>query len=140
MTGLQQIYRDGLALLDARAQKKGKDDFISLSRTQQQGVLGDLSDGDVQTFVGAAMANTLEAMYGPPEYGGNQGLAGWSYTNWPGDVQPQGSTDAEVSEAGPHALLLDLATALGLIDQLLPSLAGRRAPRTALWTNIKGIG
>ena len=37
-------------------------------------------------------------MYGAPEYGGNQNLAGWQSIELEGDVQPRGYTDAEVSE------------------------------------------
>ncbi len=37
-------------------------------------------------------------MYGAPEYGGNQGLVGWSYIGFLGDVQPRGYSDEEVSQ------------------------------------------
>jgi hypothetical protein len=40
-------------------------------------------------------------MYGPPEYGGNRGLVGWTLTGWPGDVQPRGYTPKQVSSAPP---------------------------------------
>src|SRR5438093_991936 len=83
-------------------------------------------------------AFTFEAMYGPPEYGGNRDLVGWSYTRWPGDLQPRGSTDAEVSAAGPDtgsitgALLDDL-------QRFLPALSGQRASRTQFWLGRSGI-
>jgi hypothetical protein len=98
--GLQQIYREGLQHLDQRSQARFGVDFISASSMQQDLLLADLTDGATQEFVGAALANTLDAMYGAPEYGGNHGLAGWTYTRWPGDVQPRGFPDAAVSEAG----------------------------------------
>ncbi len=103
--GLQDVYRRGLAHLDERAQARLGSDFVGASSVQQDLLLADLTDGDTQSFVGAALANTLEAMYGAPEYGGNQGLAGWSYTNWPGDTQPRGFTDAQVSEPGDAPLI-----------------------------------
>jgi Gluconate 2-dehydrogenase subunit 3 len=96
--GLQQIYRDGLAHLDARARALIIfPDFVSLPGPFQLVILADLTDAAVQTFLGAALANTLEAMYGVPEYGGNRNLVGWTTTGWPGDVQPRGYTAAEVS-------------------------------------------
>ena len=95
MVGLQQIYREGLAHLDARAGGS----FARASAAARDAILGDAADARVQDFRGTALANTLEAMYGPPEYGGNRGLAGWRFTGWPGDVQPRGYTPGEVSSA-----------------------------------------
>src|SRR5205807_7449295 len=78
--GLQEIYREGLAHLDARAAGQ----FALLPGPAQDAILSDQSDDQVQELVGAAFSNTLEAMYGAPEYGGNRGLAGWSDTHRPG--------------------------------------------------------
>jgi Gluconate 2-dehydrogenase subunit 3 len=94
--GLQQIYREGLAHLDERA----GGDFAALPAPAQDAILGDLSDDAVQELVGVAFSDTLDFMYGPPEYGGNRGLAGWAYTRWDGDTQPRGHTDAEVTQPG----------------------------------------
>jgi hypothetical protein len=49
-----------------------------------------------------AFEHTLEGTYGAPEYGGNRTRAGWSYTRWPGDHQPQAYTRAEISEPDPE--------------------------------------
>jgi hypothetical protein len=95
--GLQQIYREGLAHLDERA----GGDFKLLPGPVQDLLLSDPSDAQVQELVGTALANTIEAMYGPPEYGGNHGLAGWRYTHWPGDRQPRGFSRREVTEPDP---------------------------------------
>lgn len=94
--GLQQIYREGLAHLNARA----GDNFAALSSAAQEALMRDTSDGQVQELVHTALEHTLDAMYGPPEYGGNHKLVGWSYTRWPGDREPRGFTDREVSEPG----------------------------------------
>jgi hypothetical protein len=64
----------------------------------QLALLSNPLDEELQPFVGTALANTLEVMYGPPEYGGNHDLAGWRPLGWPGDAQPRGFTPAEVSE------------------------------------------
>ena len=131
VTGLQEIYRNGLAHLDARAQKRFGTDFVGAPAPAQDLLLADLTDGDTQTFVGAALANTLEAMYGPPEYGGNRGLAGWIYTQWPGDVQPRGFTDAEVGTPGSGALIG--ASAIPVVEQLLGALAQPGLAPNATW-------
>src|SRR5207244_3064472 len=88
--------------------------------------------GPFSDRAGATLANTLEAMYGPPEYGGNQGLVGWGYTRWPGDLQPRGSTDAEVSQPGPDTGSITGAM-LDDLQRFLPALTGQRASRTQFW-------
>ena len=94
--GLQEIYREGLAHLDERAGGS----FAALPAPAQDALLADQADAQLQELVSTALAHTLEAMYGPPEYGGNRGLVGWHYTNWPGDRQPRGFSRREVSEPG----------------------------------------
>jgi gluconate 2-dehydrogenase subunit 3-like protein len=114
--GLQQVYRDGLAHLYARAGGAG---FAALPWPAQLAVLQDQSDGQVQELVGAALANTLEAMYGPPEYGGNRRLAGWVTVAWQGDVQPRGYTAAQVSTVDPGAVRITAAEAEALLRRYL---------------------
>jgi len=101
VTGLQEIYRTGLARVNQRARALGARDFASLAPALQDVVLNDPADADVQTFSGTALANTLEFMYGPPEYGGNRNLSGWRSIGWPGDAQPRGFTARQVSEPDP---------------------------------------
>jgi len=133
VVGLQQVYRDGLAHLDERA----GGDFASLPGPAQDLLLADLTDDQTQTFLGAALANCFEAMYGPPEYGGNRKLVGWKNTDWPGDVQPRGFTPAEIEAPGegPH---LDLKMARAF-EKFLPALVGRAAPRDAWWLARAGF-
>jgi hypothetical protein len=136
--GLQQIYREGLAHLDERAPGG---DFAALPAPAQDLILSDQSDAAVQELVGAAFSNTLEAMYGPPEYGGNRGLAGWTYTGWDGDRQPAGFTDAEVSGPGTGvAARARLSpSALRGLDRFLPALHGAPAHRDRAWLARKGL-
>jgi hypothetical protein len=138
VTGLQEIYRSGLAHLDERSQQAFGVDFKDAPGPAQDLLLSDQTDGDLQTFVGAALANTLEAMYGPPEYGGNQSLVGWGYTRWPGDLQPRGSTDAEVSQPGPDTGSITGAM-LDDLQRFLPALTGQRASRTQFWLGRSGM-
>jgi hypothetical protein len=94
-TGWQAIYRDGLARLDDLAVEQGAADFAALTVAQRDSVLR-RGDAVVDDLVDIAFPHTLSAMYGAPEYGGNQGLAGWGFTAFDGDVQPRGYSDRQV--------------------------------------------
>jgi hypothetical protein len=134
--GLQEIYREGLALLDTRAQNAAGVSYAQASTTVQDQILANQQDGAVQSFVGAALGNTLEAMYGPPEYGGNRNLVGWTSNDWPGDQQPRGSTHAQVTRPDAGSAAPD-----AVIDvRALGGLAGRPAPREAWWLGRRRIG
>ncbi|MEY2398382.1 MAG: gluconate 2-dehydrogenase gamma chain [Actinomycetota bacterium] len=131
--GLQQIYRDGLAYLDAHAGPTG---FAALPAPAQIVILENQADATTQELVGVALANAIDAMYGPPEYGGNRNLVGWTTTNWRGDVQPRGYTDAEVSGPDPTAggaAPASTATARATFDRFLPAAVGTHTPRALWW-------
>ena len=89
-------------------------------------------------FIGLALGQTLEAMYGAPEYGGNQGLAGWANIGFDGDVQPQGYTPTQVSQPDPGAPPL-AATHAGLLHQVAPQLAGVATPRDKQLMKVSAI-
>lgn len=108
--GLQAIYREGLAQLDARARELGQGDFAAAPAPIQDQIIGDDSDPLVAELVDVAFLDTLDAMYGPPEYGGNCDLQGWGFTAFDGDVQPRGYTAEQVVNADEP----------GLFDSLLP--------------------
>jgi Gluconate 2-dehydrogenase subunit 3 len=131
--GLQQIYHDGLKHLDDKA----GGDFAALPGPVQDALLLDQSDSDVQDFLGVAFEHCMEFMYGAPEYGGNQGLAGWLYTDWPGDTQPRGFTPQQVSERDgePGTNAPDAS----LLETLMPYAAGQRAPRDKWWLRRRGL-
>jgi hypothetical protein len=137
VTGLQQIYRRGLKHLDERSRASYALDFSAAPAPAQDAILSDQSDDRTQEFVGAALANTLEAMYGPPEYGGNRKLAGWTPNRWEGDVQPRGFQARRVSspDAGPK---LGAAAAAGFAE-LAPALWGAPASRSAPWLARPGL-
>jgi hypothetical protein len=134
--GLQQVYREGLAHLDERSPGG---DFAALPAPARDLILSDQSDSAVQELVGAAFANTLESMYGAPEYGGNRGLVGWRYTAWDGDRQPAGFTDAEVSGPGGGGTPALSRAALRGLDRFLPALHGAGAPRERTWLARRGL-
>lgn len=82
--GWQQEYRDGIAALGA--------DFVTLLAEEQ-----DMRLDAVPDFRQLLYRHACEGAYGAPEYGGNRDLAGWQAIGFPGDVQPRGYTDEEVS-------------------------------------------
>jgi hypothetical protein len=121
VTGLQEIYRSGLAHLDQRSRASYAVDFAAAPAPAQDAILSDQSDARTQELVGTALANTLEAMYGPPEYGGNRRLVGWSSTRWEGDRQPAGFAPARVSspDAGPKLGPAAAAAVAGLAPRIV---------------------
>jgi hypothetical protein len=125
--GLQQIYREDLGHLDARAGGAG---FAAAPWGAQLAILQDQSDNQVQEIVTTALGNVLEAMYGPPEYGANKGLVGWTPVQWKGDAQPRGFTPSEVSslDAGATPLAVPPAVAGSVLERYLPN-AHRAARR-----------
>jgi hypothetical protein len=84
VTGWQQEYRDGIAALGP--------DFAALAADDQDARLD-----TVPEFKQLLYGHACEGAYGPPEYGGNRDLAGWEAIGFPGDVQPRGYTDEEVT-------------------------------------------
>jgi hypothetical protein len=79
--GWQEVYREGIAALDAGPDPNGLD-------LDAQPELKQL-----------LFEHACEATYGAPEYGGNRDLAGWRMIGYAGDVQPRGWSDAEVTGA-----------------------------------------
>jgi hypothetical protein len=82
--GYQEVYRDGIAALGA--------DFLDLDKGAR-----------LERFKPQRELRTLfyehacEGAYAAPEYGGNRSGAGWQAIQFPGDAQPRGYTDDEVS-------------------------------------------
>ncbi len=83
--GWQEIYRDGIAALGA--------DFAECSPDEQNRRLR----ANAQ-FRAVLYQHACEGAYGAPEYGGNPDVAGWRAIDFPGDSQPRGYTDDEVSQ------------------------------------------
>jgi hypothetical protein len=83
--GLQQRYREGISGLGA--------DFADVTVEEQDARLSAKKE-----FRDLLYGHACEGMYGPPEYGGNRGLVGWSNIGFAGDVQPRGYSDEEVSQ------------------------------------------
>jgi hypothetical protein len=82
--GWQQIYREGIAVLGA--------DFTEVDSAEQDRRLR--GHRELRRLL---YEHACEGAYGSPEYGGNRDLAGWHAIEFPGDSQPRGYTDDEVS-------------------------------------------
>jgi hypothetical protein len=121
---LAKRFSDGLALLDRRCRKEYGAAFADAS-TRDQDALLDAPDDELGAFVELALMLTLEVMYGPPQYGGNEREVNWKSLDWPGFTQPRGFTAAEVSE--PDAGATASGEALSELRSGLPEDAGWRS-------------
>lgn len=83
--GWQEIYAAGLDALGP--------DFDGVDAEERRQRL----DAAPEEFRELLYLHACEGCYGAPEYGGNRDGLGWSVIQWPGDTQPRGWTDAEVS-------------------------------------------
>jgi hypothetical protein len=142
VVGLQEIYRTGLARLDALARRRGAASFAAAPVGVQDAVLAAGGEPLVSRLVDVALVHALEATLGPPEYGGNHALVGWRRLSWPGDNQPDGFTRAQVTtpdppDPPPPATLRAHAAALRALG---PELGGRRADGQRWWASHRGLG
>ena len=84
VVGLQERYRAGIAALGA--------DFGDLDGDEQDRRLA-----AAPGFKTLLYEHACEGTYGAPEYGGNRDARAWAAIRFPGDIQPRGYTDEEVS-------------------------------------------
>ncbi len=82
--GWQEEYRSGIAALGP--------DFPQLPAEEQDARLDAKPE-----FKQLLYEHACEGAYGAPEYGGNRDLAGWQAIQFPGDVQPRGYSDEQVT-------------------------------------------
>jgi hypothetical protein len=100
LAGWRAAYARGIPALDRAA----GGDFTAASDDRKDAALLK----DPAAFTTLLFGHTIEAMYSPPEYGGNAGLVGWKDIDFPGDVQPRGFTAAEVTDSdGPDRYVPD---------------------------------
>jgi gluconate 2-dehydrogenase gamma chain len=89
---LQDLYRRGLAQLDAYCRRTHHHAFVGLPASQQDEVLAALDDGQAtgfswptaQEFFNTVRTHTMEGMFADPLYGGNRNFAGWRLVGFPG--------------------------------------------------------
>lgn len=96
--GLRDVYREGLAALDEAAIAQGGLPFASLGEAERDDLLALLDEPDGlpvdpvrgRSFLDMAIQHTVEGCLAAPEYGGNEGGAGWRMVGIEGDSQPLG--------------------------------------------------
>ncbi len=116
VTGLAQLVSDGLALLDDLSRDASGRDFADASLADQDELL-EVADERSAAFVRLVLMMTLDAVYGPPQYGANADGSSWKPLGWPGFTQPRGFTAEQVSEPDTGAersgqALTDLSSSL----------------------------
>jgi gluconate 2-dehydrogenase gamma chain len=92
---LQDLYRRGLASLEAYCRKTHNLPFVRLPAARQDEVIAALEDGkateftwpSAQAFFNTVRTHTMEGMFADPIYGGNKDFAGWRLVGFPG-AQP----------------------------------------------------
>lgn len=92
---LRAVYTNGVADLDRLAGGS----FLDASQAEKDTILAKNPEG----FTAVLFAHAIEGTYSNPEYGGNADLSGWKEIAFPGDSQPRGYDDHEVSDSdGPE--------------------------------------
>jgi gluconate 2-dehydrogenase gamma chain len=114
LAGWQRQYASGVAALDRLA----GGDFTKSAPAEQDKIL---ARSEVSAFLSLLFEHTVEGMYSNPEYGGNQGLAGWKGIGYPGDSQPLGYSGGEVERSdgrdpvGDAGIVADVLKLLGAL-------------------------
>lgn len=115
----QEIYRRGLAAVEAYANSKFGNGFVKLSESQQDQILTDMEADKATGFNGPSASqfftrlrnDTIEGMFSDPMYGGNQGMVGWKLISYPG---ARGFyTSREIPDQNFHAAPISLADMIG---------------------------
>lgn len=136
LVSMHKAYANGIAALDQAARKEGAVDFLHLSPGAKDAVLAKnpsvagLPSG-YDGFTDLLFEHAAEGMYSVPEYGGNADLAGWHDIGFPGDVQPRGYTDDEVSSplnANPYTPGPAATKVLQLLESTAPKPPGPPGP------------
>ena len=91
----QDLYRRGLAGLDAYCRATYQMPFVRLDAPRQDVVITAMEEGKAtgftwptaQQFFNTLRTHTMEGMFADPVYGGNKDFAGWRLVGFPG-AQP----------------------------------------------------
>ena len=86
-----EMFRAGLASLDASARKLHDASFADLAAAQQDALLADAEHGKLDfgalpsaAFFAALLDATMEGFFSDPVHGGNRGKVGWKLVGFPG--------------------------------------------------------
>jgi hypothetical protein len=96
LVGLRDLYRDGLAGLDALSREGEGAAFLDLdeaARIRARDAARTSLPVDPRrgkNFIGLVVQHTVEGLFAAPEYGGNRKGGGWALAGVEGDSQPLG--------------------------------------------------
>ena len=118
---LQDLYRRGLAQLDAYCRKTYQEPFARLDPRQQDDVITALEQGRAagftwpaaQAFFDTVRTHTIEGMFADPVYGGNKDFAGWRLVGFPGGQAVYTPGDLQNREAFTRAPMIGLQSQAG---------------------------
>lgn len=96
--GLQEIYIEGIEMVEKMADEIFQSDFFNLKDNEIDTLLSALREKNLEFFK-TLLQHTYEGTYSAPEYGGNRELTAWKAINYPGDVQPLGYNQKEMEES-----------------------------------------
>jgi len=113
---LQDVYRRGLAQLDAYCQTTHKESFAQLPAARQDEVISALETGKAtgftwptaQEFFNTVRTHTMEGMFADPIYGGNKDFAGWRLVGFPGAQAIFTPADMQNTKAFARAPMIGL--------------------------------
>ncbi|WPO98219.1 gluconate 2-dehydrogenase subunit 3 family protein [Pseudomonas sp. HR96] len=87
----QQLYRLGIAAVDAQCKNQGGKTFAEQDSATQDSILKDLEAGKgdldgvpAKAFFSLLLQNTREGFFCDPIHGGNRGMVGWTQIGFPG--------------------------------------------------------
>jgi gluconate 2-dehydrogenase gamma chain len=107
----RDVYRLGVAAVDAYAQSEFDAPFVRLSEQQQDSIIeamvsGEATTGFEQISAGAFFAvlrrHTAEGMFSDPAYGGNRNMVGWQLIGYPGAQRAYTQTDIRTEAHTPR--------------------------------------
>lgn len=114
----RELYRMGIARMDALAQQRHDEEFVDLTEAQQDQFLADIEDeeddvtelfGDLAPgyFFDVLRTHTLQGFFSDPVYGGNRDMVGWRLVGFPGSRRSYSPQDMfnENYDVTPQSLL-----------------------------------
>jgi gluconate 2-dehydrogenase gamma chain len=91
LASFRDVYRTGLASVDAYARASKGTAFAQLPAADQDALLSEMERNAAQGFDGGSapfftlvLAHTLQGTFGDPHYGGNRSFVGWDLIGYPG--------------------------------------------------------
>lgn len=113
---LQDVYRRGLAQLDAYCRAIYTMPFAGLTAARQDEVIRALEEGrasgftwpTAQEFFTIVRTHTMEGMFADPIYGGNKDFAGWRLVGFPGAQPVFTPADMQSRQAFTRAPMIGL--------------------------------